>query len=91
LGGAGRGQGHGKGHCGRHTRMRPRHTSHLGSPPTRYSQWCPAWFCQGPGMGGPLVACAVAARMLSLLWGVPLVGVNHCVGEHTWPPLQPGV
>ena len=35
---------------------------------------------QGPGMGGPLVACAVAARMLAQLWGVPLVGVNHCVG-----------
>jgi N6-L-threonylcarbamoyladenine synthase len=32
-------------------------------------------------MGGPLVACAVVARMLSLLWGKPLVGVNHCVGE----------
>jgi hypothetical protein len=32
-------------------------------------------------MGGPLVTCAVAARMLSELWGVPIVGVNHCVGE----------
>ncbi|GBF97741.1 tRNA N6-adenosine threonylcarbamoyltransferase-like [Raphidocelis subcapitata] len=38
-------------------------------------------YTKGPGMGGPLVACAVAARMLSLLWGVPLVGVNHCVGH----------
>ena len=36
---------------------------------------------QGPGMGGPLVSCAVAARMLSLLWSVPIVGVNHCVGH----------
>lgn len=42
----------------------------------------PPLCAQGPGMGGPLVACAVAARMLSLLWGVALVGVNHCVGEH---------
>lgn len=33
------------------------------------------------GMGGPLRSCAVAARMLSLLWGCSLVGVNHCVGH----------
>lgn len=32
-------------------------------------------------MGGPLRSCAVAARTLSLLWKVPLVGVNHCVGH----------
>lgn len=32
-------------------------------------------------MGGPLVTCAVVARMLSLLWRVPIVGVNHCVGH----------
>lgn len=38
-------------------------------------------YTKGPGMGGPLVACAVAARMLSGLWRVPLVGVNHCVGH----------
>lgn len=36
---------------------------------------------QGPGMGGPLVSCAVVARMLSQLWSVPLVPVNHCVGH----------
>ena len=36
---------------------------------------------QGPGMGGPLVSCAVVARMLSQMWRVPLVGVNHCVGH----------
>ena len=36
---------------------------------------------QGPGMGGPLVAAAVAARMLAQLWGKPLVGVNHCVAH----------
>ena len=35
----------------------------------------------GPGMGGPLTSCAVAARTLSLLWKKPLVGVNHCVGH----------
>jgi N6-L-threonylcarbamoyladenine synthase len=38
-------------------------------------------FTQGPGMGAPLQSCAIAARMLSLLWNVPLVGVNHCVGH----------
>mmetsp|Transcript_10904 Transcript_10904/g.26021 ORF Transcript_10904/g.26021 Transcript_10904/m.26021 type:complete len:506 (+) Transcript_10904:92-1609(+) len=38
-------------------------------------------FTKGPGMGGPLQSCAVCARTLSLLWDVPLVGVNHCVGH----------
>lgn len=32
-------------------------------------------------MGGPLVSCAVVARMLSQLWSVPLIPVNHCVGH----------
>ena len=38
-------------------------------------------FTQGPGMGAPLTSVAVAARALALLWGKPLVGVNHCVGH----------
>lgn len=38
-------------------------------------------FTRGPGMGGPLRSCAVCARMLSLLWGAPLVAVNHCVAH----------
>ena len=38
-------------------------------------------YTRGPGMGGPLVSCAVAARALSLLWAVPLLPVNHCVGH----------
>lgn len=38
-------------------------------------------FTQGPGMGAPLQSVAIAARMLSLLWGKKLVGVNHCVGR----------
>lgn len=38
-------------------------------------------FTKGPGMGGPLVSCAVAARCLALAWRVPLVPVNHCVGH----------
>lgn len=32
-------------------------------------------------MGGPLRSCAVAARMLSLMWSVPLIAVNHCVAH----------
>ena len=38
-------------------------------------------FTGGPGMGGPLQSCAVAARTLSVLWCVPLVAVNHCVAH----------
>ncbi|KAL3822514.1 hypothetical protein ACHAXA_001979 [Cyclostephanos tholiformis] len=38
-------------------------------------------FTLGPGMGGPLRSCAVAARALSLLWKLPLIAVNHCVGH----------
>lgn len=38
-------------------------------------------FTKGPGMGAPLGGVAIAARMLSLLWDKPLVGVNHCVGH----------
>ncbi|SCW00200.1 LAFE_0B11650g1_1 [Lachancea fermentati] len=38
-------------------------------------------FTRGPGMGAPLHSVAVFARTLSLLWRVPLVPVNHCVGH----------
>lgn len=38
-------------------------------------------FTKGPGMGAPLNVCVMCARTLSLLWKVPLVGVNHCVGH----------
>lgn len=38
-------------------------------------------FTKGPGMGAPLHSVVVAARTCSLLWDVPLVGVNHCVGH----------
>lgn len=38
-------------------------------------------YTKGPGMGGPLAVCATVARMLSLLWKVPIIGVNHCVGH----------
>jgi N6-L-threonylcarbamoyladenine synthase len=32
-------------------------------------------------MGGPLNVVAIVARTLSLLWNIPLVGVNHCIGH----------
>ena len=38
-------------------------------------------YTKGPGMGGPLKSCAVAARTLSLMFDCPLVAVNHCVGH----------
>ncbi|KAI1398152.1 O-sialoglycoprotein endopeptidase [Hypoxylon fuscum] len=38
-------------------------------------------YTKGPGMGAPLQSVAVGARALALLWGLPLVGVNHCVGH----------
>ena len=42
-------------------------------------------YTKGPGMGAPLQSVAVAARMLALLWGKELVGVNHCVGRALAP------
>jgi N6-L-threonylcarbamoyladenine synthase len=38
-------------------------------------------YTKGPGMGGPLNICALVARVISQLWGKPLVGVNHCVAH----------
>jgi universal protein Kae1 len=38
-------------------------------------------FSQGPGLGPCLRTVATAARMLSLRFGLPLVGVNHCVAH----------
>jgi N6-L-threonylcarbamoyladenine synthase len=38
-------------------------------------------FTKGPGMGGPLNTVAIVARVLSQLWNVPLVAVNHCIGH----------
>jgi N6-L-threonylcarbamoyladenine synthase len=48
------------------------------NPERRISAIC---YTKGPGMGGPLQSCAVAARTLSLIWNVPLVAVNHCIGH----------
>jgi universal protein Kae1 len=38
-------------------------------------------FSQGPGLGPCLRTVATAARALSLRFGVPLVGVNHCIAH----------
>lgn len=38
-------------------------------------------FSIGPGIGNALSIGAVAARMLSLQQGIPLLGVNHCVAH----------
>ena len=38
-------------------------------------------FAQGPGIGPALKTGAVAARVLALKYGKPLVGVNHCVAH----------
>jgi len=32
-------------------------------------------------MGAPLQSAALAARTLSLMWDLPLIGVNHCIGH----------
>ncbi|CBH12868.1 O-sialoglycoprotein endopeptidase, putative [Trypanosoma equiperdum] len=38
-------------------------------------------YTKGPGMGAPLAVGCTVAKTLSLLWSVPLVGVNHCIGH----------
>eukprot|EP01156_Anaeramoeba_ignava_P021391 Anaeramoba_ignava/c18923_g1_i1.p1 GENE.c18923_g1_i1~~c18923_g1_i1.p1 ORF type:complete len:333 (+),score=79.81 c18923_g1_i1:50-1000(+) len=38
-------------------------------------------YTKGPGMGGPLQNVAIVARMLSQMWNVPIIGVNHCVAH----------
>jgi N6-L-threonylcarbamoyladenine synthase len=38
-------------------------------------------YTMGPGMGSPLEVGAILARVLSQLWKVPLIPVNHCVAH----------
>lgn len=38
-------------------------------------------FTKGPGMGAPLQSVVIAARTLSQIWDLPLIGVNHCIGH----------
>ena len=38
-------------------------------------------FSRGPGLGPALRTVATAARSLSLMLNIPIVGVNHCIGH----------
>jgi N6-L-threonylcarbamoyladenine synthase len=38
-------------------------------------------YTMGPGMGSPLEVCATVGRVLSQLWHLPLIPVNHCVAH----------
>lgn len=38
-------------------------------------------YTKGPGMGGPLSVGCIVARSLSVLFKIPLVGVNHCIAH----------
>lgn len=38
-------------------------------------------YTKGPGMGAPLQSVALAARTIALMWDLPLIGVNHCIGH----------
>jgi N6-L-threonylcarbamoyladenine synthase len=38
-------------------------------------------YTKGPGMAGPLSVGAIVSRTLSLMYDIPLVGVNHCIGH----------
>jgi N6-L-threonylcarbamoyladenine synthase len=46
-----------------------------------HSQLSCICYTKGPGMGAPLSVGCYVARVLSLLWKLPLVGVNHCIGH----------
>lgn len=38
-------------------------------------------YTKGPGMGAPLMVCAIVARTLAQIWNKPIIGVNHCIGR----------
>jgi len=38
-------------------------------------------YTKGPGMAGPLSVGAIVARTLSLMFDIPIVGVNHCIAH----------
>ena len=38
-------------------------------------------FSQGPGIGHALRVGAMAARAISVIHKIPLIGVNHCIGH----------
>ena len=38
-------------------------------------------YTKGPGMAGPLSVGALVGRTLSMMYDIPLIGVNHCIGH----------
>lgn len=38
-------------------------------------------YTKGPGMGAPLMVCAIVARTCAKMWNKPILGVNHCIGH----------
>ena len=57
------------------------HNSHIDFNDPQYNIAAIA-YTKGPGMGGPLQSCAIAARTIATIWNnIPIIGVNHCVGH----------
>ena len=48
-------------------------------------------YTKGPGMGPPLNVGALVARTLSLMFNIPLVGVNHCIAHIEMGRLATGI
>jgi N6-L-threonylcarbamoyladenine synthase len=38
-------------------------------------------YTKGPGMGAPLSVGCLVARTLSVMFKIPIVGVNHCIAH----------
>ena len=48
-------------------------------------------YTKGPGMGSPLSIGCLVARTLSLMYNIPIVGVNHCVAHIEMGRLATGI
>ena len=48
-------------------------------------------YTKGPGMGGPLSVGALVGRTLSLMFNIPIVGVNHCIAHIEMGRLATGI
>lgn len=48
-------------------------------------------YTKGPGMGPPLNIGALVARTLSLMFKIPMIGVNHCIGHIEMGRLATGI
>ena len=38
-------------------------------------------YTKGPGMGSPLSVGCFVARTLSIMFEIPIIGVNHCIAH----------